>query len=200
MSREEAKKILGENATEEQITNLLNAYHTDVNSKNEEINDLKAKLTSSEDKVSKLSNVEKELDELKKSKMTEQELFEQQKKDLAKQISDNKKLGNSMKAKSVLIGAGITNEKADELVSRFVKEDESATMELANLLVNELQTVKENTEKEVTAKLSSIDLRPNGSNVQPNDDKKMSWEKFDKMTAEEQNKFAEENPDEFNNL
>ena len=27
MNRDEAKKILGENATEEQITNLLNNYH-----------------------------------------------------------------------------------------------------------------------------------------------------------------------------
>ena len=37
MTRDEARKILGEGATEEQVTNLLASFHTMEKSKNEEI-------------------------------------------------------------------------------------------------------------------------------------------------------------------
>ena len=37
MTRDEAKKILGESATEEQITNFLNNYHLNENAKVKEL-------------------------------------------------------------------------------------------------------------------------------------------------------------------
>lgn len=200
MTREEAKKILGENATDEQITNLLNAYHTEVNAKNDTINDLTNKLNNSQKKIETLTNIEKEFNDLKKSQMSEQELIEQQKKELAEQISSNKKFGNSIKAKSILVGAGISSERADELVGKFVKEDEQATVDLANDFVQEINSIKELTAKQVKDNLANNDLRPNPSNIQPNDDKKMTWDKFQKLSLTEQDKFQKEHPEEFNAL
>lgn len=200
MTREDAKKILGENATDEQITSLLNSVHTELQEKDNTILDLQTKLTNSSNKVNELTGYEEELRKIKESQMTEQEKIAQKEKELASKISDTSKLANSIKAKSILIGAGISNERADILVKKFVKEDEAETLELAQEFVNEFNSIKETTTKKVTEELSNIDVTPNGSNVNPKTDKIMTWDKFCSMSSDEQNKFQEEHPDEFENL
>ena len=52
MNRDEAKKILGENATEEQITNFLNDYHLNENAKVKELQDQLDALKSENSKYS----------------------------------------------------------------------------------------------------------------------------------------------------
>lgn len=58
MTREEAKKLLGESATEEQITALLEKFH-------QEQDDLKKQVTTLEADNKKLSNSNTELQEYK---------------------------------------------------------------------------------------------------------------------------------------
>lgn len=91
-------------------------------------------------------------------------------------------------------------EKADSLVSKFVKEDEQATIDLANEIVQELSDMKAATEKKVKDDLSNVNVNPTASNVNPKTDDLMTWDKFTKLSSEEQNKFQEEHPEEFNNL
>lgn len=204
MTREQAKKILGENATDEQITNLLNSLHTELEGKDKTITDLTEQLSNSQNKVTELTSVADELKQLKESQMTAQEKVEEQKKELAIKLSEASKLVNATKAKSILIGAGVSNERAEKLVNKFVKEDEQATIDLANDFVSELNTVRETTTKEVKENLSKLDLRPEGSNVNKpegdNADKAMDWEKFQGLSGDEQSKWADEHPDEFNAL
>ena len=69
MSREDAKKILGEGATEEQITNFLNALHTREQALKNEI----ANKNNELEKYSDYDIIKSQLDEINKSKMTEQE-------------------------------------------------------------------------------------------------------------------------------
>lgn len=202
MNREKAKEILGENATEEQVTALLNSIHTELEAKDTQIKELNTQLTNSTNKIGELTGYEAELKKIKESQMSEQEKFEQQKAELQAKLSATSKLANSIKAKSILIGAGISSERADSLVNKFVKEDEQATLDLANEFVEEINAVKELTTKQVKDNLSKLDVTPSGSNVQPSKTggDTMTMEKFSSLSAVEQNKFVEEHPDEFAKL
>lgn len=202
MKREEAKKLLGENATDEQVTALLNSVHTELEAKDSQIQKLTTELSNSTTKIGELTGYEAELKKIKESQMSEQEKFEQQKAELQAKISATNKLSNSIKAKSILLNAGISSERAEALVNKFVKDDETETLDLANEFVNEINQVKELTAKQVKDDLSKLDVTPSGSNVQPtktgNDI--MTMEKFNSLSAVEQNKFVEEHPDEFAKL
>ena len=84
MTREEAKKLLGESATEEQITALLEKFH-------QEQDDLKKQVTTLEADNKKLSNSNTELQEyktkyteLEKNNMTKEQLLEAREKIVAK--------------------------------------------------------------------------------------------------------------------
>lgn len=201
MTREDVKKLLGENATDEQVTNLLNAVHTEINAKDNEINNLNNTIKSNNTEIANLKKSDDELRQIKESQMTEQEKAKELQDQLNAQMSTYKKLSNSVKAKSILVGAGISGEKADSLVSKFVKEDEQATIDLANEIVQELSDMKAETERQVTEKLSNVNVTPTASNVNNKaEDGVMTWDKFKTMSSEEQNKFQEEHPEEFNNL
>ena len=69
INREDARKILGEDATEEQVTNLLNNFHLNENAK---IKDLQAKLEEMQNENSKYSDydaIKKQLDDINKANM-----------------------------------------------------------------------------------------------------------------------------------
>lgn len=201
MTREEAKKLLGENATEEQVTNLLNTIHTEISAKDNEIKSLNEKITNGKSELERLRASDLELQKIKESQMTEQEKAKALQEQLNAKMSEYQRLTNSAKAKSILVGAGISSERADSLVSKFVRDDEAATLDLANDFVSEFNAVKELTEKKVKDEMANIDPTPAGSNVNPKaNDNVMTFEKFSNLSAEEQDKFATEHPDEFANL
>jgi len=201
MNREQAKKLLGENATDEQVNALLTSIHDEVSAKNDEIKSLTDKLTNNESEIEKLKASDLELQKIKESQMTEQEKAKALQDQLNAQVSEYKRLTNSAKAKSILVGAGISSERADSLVSKFVKDDEQATLDLANEFVAEFNSVKELTEKKVKDDILNTDVTPNGSNVNSKkDDGVMTWDKFQSLSLEEQNKFQSEHPTEFEAL
>lgn len=201
MNREQAKKLLGENATDEQVNALLTSVHNEINAKEDEIKSLTDKLTNNQSEIEKLKASDLELQKIKESQMTEQEKAKALQDQLNAQVSEYKRLTNSAKAKSILVGAGISSERADSLVSKFVKDDEQATLDLANEFVAEFNSVKELTEKKVKDDILNTDVTPNGSNVNSKkDDGVMTWDKFQSLSLEEQNKFQSEHPQEFEAL
>lgn len=201
MTRDDARKILGDGATEEQVTSLLNSIHNEVAEKDKQIKTLSETILNDKGEIDRLKASDDELQKIKQAQMTEQEKLVAQQKDLEKQMQNYKKLANSVKAKSVLVGAGISEENANNLVSKFVKEDEQATLDLANAFVSEFNSIKELTEKKVKDDLASIDVTPKGGNVNPKaEDNTMTWEKFQNLSPEEQSKFQSEHPDEFESL
>lgn len=201
MNRDEARKLLGESATEEQVTNLLNTIHTEISAKDNEIKSLNEKITNGKSELERLRASDLELQKIKESQMTEQEKAKALQEQLNAKMSEYQRLTNSAKAKAILVGAGISSERADSLVSKFVRDDEAATLDLANDFVSEFNAVKELTEKKVKDEMANIDPTPAGSNVNPKaNDNVMTFEKFSNLSAEEQDKFATEHPDEFANL
>ncbi len=76
MTREDARKILGEDATEEQITNLLNNYHIQESSKVKELEKQINSLNEQNSKYSDYDEIKSKLDEINKANMSEQEKLE----------------------------------------------------------------------------------------------------------------------------
>lgn len=191
MRREEVKEILGEGATDEQISSILNAFHNDLDAKEKEISSLNSKLQKQND----YDAIKNELEEIHKANMSEQEKLEEQKKEIAKNLHDSKIIVNTAKAKEILAGLPIS----DEIINSLVRDDEEATVTNATNLKTQIESLKAETDKKVREELANIDLKPSISNV-PQDGGAMTWDKFEGLSIEEQNKFAEEHPDEFANL
>lgn len=191
MTREEAKKILGENATEEQVSNLLNSYHNSMKTKEAELKQAQETLA----KYSDYDALKNQLDEINKAKMTEQEKLEADKKTAEENLKQSRIILNKAKAKEVLSGYDID----DELINSLVNDDETLTLKNANLLKTKMDTFKDSVTKEVQSQITSLDVKPTPTNI-PQKDDAMTLDKFSNLSAEEQNKFIEEHPEEFENL
>lgn len=191
MNRDEARKILGEGATEEQVTNLLNNFHDLEKSKNDEIATLKAENS----KYSDYDAIKSKLTEIEKANMTEQEKLEQMKKETELNLKNSRIIVNTAKAKDILVGLDLD----DDTIAMLVSDDETKTISNATKLKEKFDTLKANVEKQTKESLVVADLTPSISNVNQNEGA-MTLDKFSNMSAEEQNKFIMEHPEEFEKL
>lgn len=199
MTREDVKKILGEGATDDQVTAVLDSFHAEQKGLTSQISDLQGQVTNLTTEKTELLGYKTKVAELEKSQLSEQEKMELEKKELELNKKKYKILTNSVKAKSILVGAGLGEEEAEKIVASIVKEDEQATIDSANLFATQFNTIKENTAKATREELANLDLKPNSTNIPPNSDE-MTWDKFNQLSETEQNKFADEHPDEFAKL
>lgn len=189
MSRDEAKKILGEEATEEQITNLLNNYHVQESAKAKELQEENARLKAENSKYGDYDNIKKQLDDINKANMSEQEKLDAQKKEIEKNLKESRITVARAKAKEVLAGEGLTDEQIEDLVS----DDLEATISRANRWKETINAIKDTTAKATTESLTKIDLAPTMSNVNQSDNV-MTFEKFSTMSDTEQEKWLQDNP------
>ena len=189
MDREKARAILGEGATEEQITNLLNSWHLDENAKVKELENQINSLTEQTSKYSDYDEIKAKLDEINKANMTEQEKLEQMRKEAEQNLHSSRIIVNTAKAKEILAGLNLE----DDLISLVVSDDADKTIASANKLKAKFDSQKEMVAKETKESLTNIDLKPDMTNVNQNEG--MTFDKFANMTAEEQNQWLSENPD-----
>ena len=195
MTREEARKILGEGATEEQINNLLTNYHVDESSK---IKELEAKINTLKNDNSKYSDydeIKKQLDDINKANMTEQEKLEEMKKEIEKNLKDSRITKNEAIARKILAETNIS----ENLLARLIDEDEQTTINNANEYLNSYNSIKDEVAKKTKEDLTTLDIKPGISNVSQGEND-MTFDKFRTLSVDEQNKFAEEHPEEFENL
>lgn len=193
MTRDEIKKILGEGATEEQITNTLNALHNQTNALNKQISELQSNINQYSD----YNDIKKQLDEINKANMSEQERLNAQKEEIAKNLREARIIKNKAKVMEILAGKNFDEEIIDSLVG----EDEALSVAKAQKLVNNFESAMADTKKKTEEELANLNVKPNLSNADPNNDNgAMTWERFSKLSTEEQNKFAESHPEEFANL
>lgn len=196
MNREEARKILGEGATEEQITNLLNSWHIQESAKVKELETQVSSLTEQNSKYSDYDSIKKQLDDINKANMTEQEKLEQMKKETEANLKNSRIIVNTAKAKEILTGLDLD----DELISLVVSDNADKTIANANKLKAKFDSQKEIVAKQTKETLINVDLKPTVSNVNQNDDGIMTFEKFGNLSAVEQEKWINEHPNEFENL
>lgn len=190
MDREKARAILGEGATEEQITNLLNSWHLDENAKVKELENQINSLTAQTSKYSDYDEIKAKLDEINKANMSEQEKLEQMKKEAETNLRNSRIIVNTAKAKEILAGLNLD----DDLISLVVSDDADKTISSANKLKAKFDSQKETVAKETKESLASIDLKPDMTNVNQNENAIDTFEKFGNLSAEEQNKWLAENP------
>lgn len=194
MKREE---LLAKGFTEEQVTEILNMHHNESQQVNKENERLKVELAGANEKLAGYSNMEKEYNDYKKSLMTEQEKFEEMKKEVAQNLAKSKKVYNEAQAKTILAEIGGIDET---VLNSIVSEDSEKTIANANALVAMVKAREEETIKKTKEDIQNLNILPPPSNV-PNGEKEIkTFEDFDALSYEEQVKFAEEHPDEFNNL
>ena len=196
MNRDEAKKILGEGATEEQITNFLNNYHVSENAKMKEMQDQLNALKSENSKYSDYDAIKSKLNEMQQANMTEQQKIEQMRKEAEADRKEARLIVSRVKAKEILAGENI-NEK---LIERLVDDNLETTIANANMFKETLASLKDSVAKQTKESLVNADLKPTIPNVNPNQDDVMTLEKFGKLSAEEQNKFITEHPEQFEKL
>lgn len=196
MTRDEIKKILGEDATDVQITNCLNFFHTQEKNKTDEINGYKKTINEHSD----YDNIKKELDDLKKANMTNEELLVAKQEELDKALAKTKeeelkllKKQNSLEAKSILIEAGITDEEQLKgLLSSISTDNKDATIASANSIANLVKTTKDATEKSVKAQLMNTEPNPSDNGgKKAEDDQTMTKEKFNGLSYAEQKEWKD---------
>jgi len=191
MNREEIKKTLGEGATEEQVTNILNFFHTSGKVKDDSIQELKNKIETFNDyEELKEYKTKTELE-----KMTDADKMKADKELTAKNLKESKKIVNEAKARNVLAGLNIS----DEIINALVSDDEEKTVATATKLAEQMNSLKENTKKETLEAQANLDVKPPLPNREP-DNEGMTWNKFKELSLDDQNKFGEENPDVLRNL
>jgi hypothetical protein len=195
MNREKAREILGENATEEQITNLLNQWHIDESAKVKDLESKVNNLTTENSKYSDYESIKQQLDNINKANMTEQEKLEQMKKEAETNLKNSRIIVNTAKAKDILAGLNVS----DSLIAKLVSDDETTTINSANELKTMLETQKEEVAKQTKESLITQNIQPTISNV-PQTSDAMTMSKFMELSAEEQNAFINEHPTEFENL
>jgi len=188
MTREDAKKILGEGATEEQISNLLNTFHTTMKAKEDENKSLKAQLEGKSD----YDSLKAQLDEINRAKMTEAERLEAREKAIAEKEAKTNKMYNTAKAKEILSGYNLT----DEMINSIVTSDENTTVINANMWKTQMETYKETITKSVKDEIASLDVKPNPTNV-PQGDDVMTKDKFDGLTFAQKKEFKDANIDKY---
>ena len=196
MSREEAKKILGEDATEQQITNFLNVIHLN-NSKMEELRvENEANKIAREEANRKAKEYEEQLATIEKEKMSDVEKLELAKKEAEENLANSRRILSKAKAQEILSTVGITDE---DIIKTVVSDDLDSTVANAQILANKFKFIQDETVKKTKEELANIDVKPNPTNV-PQNDNQMTWEKFTALSIEEQSKFEQEHPDEFAKL
>ena len=196
MNRDEAKKILGENATEEQITNFLNNYHLNENAKIKEMQDQLNALKSENSKYSDYEAIKTKLNEIEQANMTEQQKLEQMKKETESNLRQSRIIVNTAKAKEILAGENID----EKLIDSLVDDNLENTIAKATMFKQTLTNLKDSVAKQTKESLVNANLKPTIPNVNPNQDDVMTLEKFGKLSAEEQDKFITEHPEEFEKL
>ena len=196
MSREEVKKMLGENATDEQVTVILNAIHQEKSKADNLEQKLNAQNLVNQETENKYKALEQKLSELEKEKMPEAEKLQLKEKEVEKNLAESKKILSKAKAQEILSKVGITDE---DIINTVVSDNIDNTIASATVIANKFKFVQEETVKKTKEELANLDVKPTPTNVSQGEEG-LTLDKFFNMSAQEQEKLINENPELLNNL
>ena len=183
--------LLEKGYSEEQVTDLLNMFH-EQNQKN---NDLQNEVNKLKGFETKFNEIQTQMDEINKSKMTEQEKIDAAKKEADDYLNKSRIIYNTAKAKEILAGYDVS----DELIQNLVNGDETSTINSANQLKSLLDDKIEKTAIKIKDEISNKDVKPTPSNI-PQQDDTMTIEKFSKLSMTEQKQWKDAHLDEYHEM
>ena len=190
------KTLLEQGLTEEQVTKILNDFHNENSAIIAERDKLAQDLTAKTKEATELAGYKAKVEEIEKANLSKEEQIALKEKEIEQKLAEANKITNTAKAKAILSAVGIDDE---DIIATVVRTDEAKTIENANKIATRFKAMQEETVKKTTESLQNMDIKPGASNIPPTGGA-MTWEKFEGLSQEEQNKFAEEHPEEFANL
>ena len=202
MTRESLKEL---GVDEALIDSIMKQHGDSINGLKKQIN----QYAENDTKYSDYDNIKKELDDLKKSNMSKEELLAAKQKELDEQIELTKqqqtkllKQQNSLEAKSILISAGITDsEQLNEILESISTDNKDLTIKNANNIANSIKSIKDTTEKAIKEQLMKGEPSPNSDGKKnDNGDISMTKDKFNGLSYTEQKKWKDENLEEYHKM
>lgn len=144
MTREDIKKQFPD-ATEEQITALLNINGTDIETEKKKNVDPKELKQLREDAAA--------YKKLQDANLTDAEKIQKALDDAAASKADYDKKSNRLEVEKILVAAGLTEEDYKDVIDGLVSEDADASKtlatNLANMLSKQKESVKQKTKEEL---------------------------------------------------
>lgn len=163
MTRDDIKKQFPD-ATEEQITALLNINGTDIEG---------AKKSNVDPKVLKqLQEDSAAYKKLQEADLTDAEKIQKALADAAASKAEFAKKSNRLDVEKILVGAGLTEEDYKELIDGLVSEDAEASKALATNLANMLTKQKEAAVQKTKEELMDGTQTPGGNGGSDGEDEK----------------------------
>lgn len=157
--REEIAKVLNDESiatNEEKLDAITKSLATLVIPK-DTYNDLNEKYKKAENEKATLT---KEIDDFRKSAMTEEERNKAEKEDLEKTKKELIIKSNELEVMRTLEKAGLKEEDYKDDLSLIVSEDTDKSLKLANMLVSKLQNNAEKVKKETVTDLLNNTPKP----------------------------------------
>lgn len=188
MKREDVKKIFPD-ATEEQITNILNSHNTEIQTAK--------KGSISEDELTVLKDKAKKFDDYEADKLTAEEKIQNNLKasELAK--SESQKILNKTKAIQEFLNNGFKEDDYKDIIDGIVSDDEEKTVNMAKSFINVLTNQKKAIEDDIKDKNLHDIHKPGASNI--NDDDLSEAEQFATSLSKEVAKGAKSAQDTLKN-
>lgn len=149
MTREDVLKQFPD-ATDEQISAILNMNHAELNKEKDKISKLK-------DSASKVEELQAELDRLNEDKLSDIEKANKATETANNKVTELEKQIKSMQTKANLAEKGITGEQAEKLI----KEDGSLDFDILGQIISDREQAAATAKEQEIAKGSS---NPSGGN------------------------------------
>lgn len=154
MTREQIKEQFPD-ATDEQITAILNINGTDITAAKKNNIDPK--------ELKRLQGIEVEYKKLQDADLTDAEKIQKALKDAADSKKDYEKKVNKLDAEKILVAAGLTEEDYKDLIDGIVSEDVEATKTMATNLSTLIKNQKDSAIKKTKEELMDGTNTPGGS-------------------------------------
>lgn len=154
MTREQVKELFPD-ATEEQITALLNINGTDIEAEKKKNVDPKT--------LKQLQADSEAYKKLKEADLTDAEKIQKALDDAAASKSEFAKKSNRLDVEKILVGAGLTEEDYKDLIDGLVTDDADASKALATNLANMLTKQKEAAVQKTKEELMDGTQTPGGN-------------------------------------
>ena len=144
-------------------------------------------------------NTESELEDLKNKSLTDEQKLAKDQADLEKKTKELNKELNKIKAREIFKNANINDEKIEELLGQVVSDDEKTTLAIANsfaeILKNSNADAQEKREIELLEKTPKPSVKTNST-----ENKKYTKEDFIKMTYTEKKDLLSTDKEQYNRL
>lgn len=175
MTREDVKKQFPD-ATDEQITAILNMHNSEVQKQ-------KDKVAENKTELDRLKGVEKELEDLKGQNLTAEQKLEAELKKTAEERAKYTKLTNRVEVEKILVQAGLTEEDYKDFIDGLVTEDLEASKKMATTISTTLKNKMDKAGKDKEAEL--LDNLDDKGGKDKDADTKTEAEKFAEAHAKQ---------------